>query len=148
MQPTTIKKALPTPGTNTLEKIARNLVNQEVARIIGPAGAQLCLRISAYLQIIRPLYQQYFDLVDEGEIDLATIQGYFSPEAWAKLANPQKRTLEKFVRQEVERTRQLIAAHMFQLDDNERELSTLSPAGKAALAIVLRELTGEEVASE
>lgn len=139
------KPNLPTPGTAALAKIARNLVNQEVARIIGPAGAQLCLKISAHLQLVRPLYQQYFDLVDKGEIDLATIQGYFSAEAWAKLGNPQKRNLEKFVRQEVERTRQLIAAHMFQLDDNERELSTLSPAGKVALAVVLRELTGEEV---
>jgi hypothetical protein len=142
------KKPLPTPSTATLSSIAKNLVDQEITRIIGPEGAIVCLKISAYLQLVHPLYQQYYDLVDKGEITLETIRGYFSAEAWAKIGNPQKRMLEKFIRQEVQKTRELIAVHMFQLDDNEREMRTLSPAGKEALAVVLRELTGEEAASE
>lgn len=142
------KKSLPTPSTVTLSSIAKNLVNQEIARVIGPEGAMLCLKIAAHLQLIHPLYRQYFDLVDKGEIQLETMRKYFSDEAWAKLGNPQKRALEKYIRQEVEKTRVQIAAHMFQLDDNEREMRTLSPAGQEALAHVLRELTGEEASDE
>jgi hypothetical protein len=141
-------KPLNTPSIDKLAKIAANLVDQEITRIIGPEGAIVCLKISGLLQMVLPLYQQYFDMVDQGEINLETIQKYFSERAWAMLGTPQRKILEKCIKQEVEKARKQIAAHMFQLDDNDRQARKLSPAGQQALAHVLLELTGEVEARE
>ena len=138
-----MKPALKTPSNDTVSQMARLIVSKEVSRIIGPAGAHQLIRIGALLLQIRPLYQAYFDAVDQGVIQLETVKHYFSPELWALMSQPKLRTLEAGIRKEVESVKKQISGHMAYLNKNAQELATLTPAGQAALELVLRELTGE-----
>lgn len=134
---------LQTPTNETVARMAAIIVSKEVTRILGPKGAMELMKIAALNQLIHPRYRAYYDAVDKGEIHLESVKHYFSPDAWAMLSNPKRRTLEAAIRKEVEKVKKNIHTHMLYLHQNDVELATLSAEGQAMLQQALLELTGE-----
>ena len=131
-----------TPNNDAVAQMAGLIVNKEITRMLGPTGARALMKIGALLQLVHPLYKDYYDVVDKGVIQLETIAGYFSPEMWAKMSSAKKRQLEAAIRKDVERTKKQVHEMSMVLWQNDKELATLSEKGQAALAFVMKELMG------
>lgn len=143
-----MKTTLKPPANNAVSQMAAIIVSKEVSRLLGPEGALKLMKIAALLKMIHPLYQFYYDAVDQGSIQLETVKHYFGAEAWAKMSTPKRKLLAVGIVKEVESVKQQVYTHMLYLHKNDAELATLSPSGQAALELVMRELTGEMPATE
>lgn len=138
-----MKTVLKTPSNVAIARMATLIVSKEVSRMIGPDGAMNLIYIGAIQKLIFPRYRRYYDAVDIGFIDLATVHQHFSPEAWKLMSAAKLKLLEAGIRKEVESVRQQIHGQMLVLHRNEVELATLTGQGQAAVELTMQELTGQ-----
>lgn len=133
-----------TPHRDDLPRMARGIIQREVVRQIGPDGIETCLLIGGFLEKAIAHYHDYAKHVGEVEVELASVEGYFHPDVWAKMSNNQRLTVYKAVQKEGDALNGAIQAHIKYLGQHRQAMGNASPEVQARIAGLMAAMQNAE----